>query len=160
MSDVYIAYVFFLSFERTKNFCFTIVTHIVVGDLCKNVRQFYLKFLKGVFNRTLSMYVQQLYLISKCFVTVPPPRLTKLATSISEVPLTSKDDIGSDDTDRRASLHATQMPLSTMPKKLKQRLIMSDEMHDYSEIYTPSNEVKRVKVSLFALETVLFLVWR
>ena len=35
-------------FEETKNFCSTIVTHFVVGDLCKNVRQFYLQFLIGV----------------------------------------------------------------------------------------------------------------
>ena len=32
------------------------------------------------------------------------------------------------------------MVMVGLPKKLKQRLVMSDEMHDYSEIYTPSNE--------------------
>ena len=46
----------YFPFGETKNFCSAIVTHFVVGDLCKNVMQFYLKFLIGVFNRTLSMY--------------------------------------------------------------------------------------------------------
>jgi hypothetical protein len=57
------------------------------------------------------------------------------------MPLTTlKDDI--DDEDRRASVHATPATttLTSLPTKLKQRLIMSDELHDYSEIYTPSNE--------------------
>lgn len=78
---------------------------------------------------------------------IPPPRHTKLATSSSEAPLTSMslvDDI--DEEDRRASVHTTSASLAAssmapaLPSKLKQRLVMSDEMHDYSEIYTPSNE--------------------
>ena len=50
--------------------------------------------------------------------------------------------------DRHKSL---QMPLAPLPvtKKLtstakKAHLMMSDEVHDYSEIYTPSTEVKGV----------------
>ena len=53
MSDICVIF----HFGRTKNFCSTIVIHIVVGNFCKNVRWFYLKFLRGVFNRTLSIHV-------------------------------------------------------------------------------------------------------
>ena len=41
--------------EARNIFCSGIITHIVVGNLCKNVRQFYLKFLGGGFNQTLSI---------------------------------------------------------------------------------------------------------
>ena len=44
---------------RTQNFCSGIVAHIVVGNLYKNVRQFYLKFLGGGFNQTLSISGQK-----------------------------------------------------------------------------------------------------
>ena len=60
MSDVYMclhfAYMSFSPFGRTKNFCCGIVTHIVVGNFSKNVKKFYLKFLGGGFNQTLSIY--------------------------------------------------------------------------------------------------------
>ena len=77
---------------------------------------------------------------------VPPPRHTKLATSCSEAPLSlTSHGVDVDEEERRASVHATLGSASmsapaSLPPKLKQRLVMSDEMHDYSEIYTPSNE--------------------
>ena len=81
---------------------------------------------------------------------IPPPRHTKLATSSSEAPLSLTSlDIDVEEEDRRASVHANlgsaslttpALASASLPPKLKQRLVMSDEMHDYSEIYTPSNE--------------------
>ena len=59
MSDVckclHFAYVSFSPFGRTKNFCSGTVTHIVAGNLCKNIRLFYLKFFGGGFNQALSI---------------------------------------------------------------------------------------------------------
>ena len=52
-SDVYII---LFSFGETKNFCSTIVTRFVVGDLCKKRKAVYLKFCIGVFNQTLSIH--------------------------------------------------------------------------------------------------------
>ena len=57
MSDVHFAYVSFSPFWRTKSFFSGIVTHIFAGNLFKNVRKFYLKFIGGGFNRTLSIHV-------------------------------------------------------------------------------------------------------
>ena len=45
MSDVYMSH---SPLGETKNFCSIIVTHFIVGNLCKNVRHFNLKFLIGV----------------------------------------------------------------------------------------------------------------
>ena len=50
--------------EGDKNFCSALVTRFVVGNLWKNVREFYLKFLIGVlpgFNWTLSIYSTALW---------------------------------------------------------------------------------------------------
>ena len=54
---VYTLFLSYFPFGETKNFCYTIVTRFVVGDLCKDIRWFYLKFIIGVFNRTLSIYL-------------------------------------------------------------------------------------------------------
>ena len=76
-------------------------------------------------------------------------RVTK-GRSESDCELRLTDEPQSYDTlpDRHKSL---QMPLAPLPvtKKLtstakKAHLMMSDEVHDYSEIYTPSTEVKGV----------------